>query len=190
MNIFDIFQFRSHRPTLNKQVFVEVESVDELTYFTYQIVSQGKLIYSDSVEVPERKYHVFSFLATFDLTPRAHLIVYYFKNDDIISSKIDIEIRDELQNFVKLKLSSPRVAPGDVVSINVSSNARSYIGLMGVDQSVLLLKKNVDITVASALNERELYQYQFHEKLHSEHGTYTPYYYNNYFADFRVCRPR
>lgn len=178
---------RFHRPTLNKPVFVEVQSIDVMTYFTYQIVSQGKLIHSDSVEVPERKYHVFSFLATFDLTPRAHLIVYYFKDDDIISSKIDIEIRDALQNFVKLKLSSPRVAPGDVVSIDVTSNPRSYIGLMGVDQSVLLLKKNPDVTVASAFNERELYQYQFHDKMNSEYGTYTPYYFNNYFGDFRVC---
>lgn len=177
-----------HRPTLNKPVFVEVQSVDVMTYFTYQIVSQGKLIYSDSVEVPERKYHVFSFLATFNLTPRAHLIVYYFKNDDIISSKINIEIRDELQNFVKLKLSSPQVAPGDIVHINVSSNPRSYIGLMGIDQSVLLLKKNPDITVSSALNERELYQYQFHQKVNIEYETYSPFYFNTYFNDFRVRR--
>lgn len=167
---------------------MEVESADIMTYFTYQIVSQGRLIYSDSVEVPERKYHVFSFLATFDLTPRAHIIVYYFKGEDIISSKIDIEINEELQNFVKLKISSPSVGPGDIVNIDISSNPRSYIGLMGVDQSVSLLKKNVDITVASALNQRELYQYQFHEKEKSEYGTYTPYYFDNYFSDFRVCR--
>lgn len=167
-------------------MFVEVQSIDVLTHFTYQVISQGNLIHSDSVEVPERKYHVFSFMATFDLAPKANLIVYYFKNDDIISSKIDVEIRDELRNFVKLKLSSSRAAPGDAVNISVSSNPRSYIGLMGVDQSVLLLKKNPEITVASAFNERELYQYQIHEKTSSALGNSAPYYFNNYFADFRV----
>lgn len=167
---------------------MEVESSDLLTYFTYQIIGQGKLIQSDSVEVPERHYHVFSFLATFEMAPRAHLIVYHFKNDDIISSKIDIEIRDELQNFVKLKVAASRAAPGDVVNISISSNPRSYIGLMGIDQSVLLLKKNDDITVDSAFNERELYQYQFHEKKanNGNGAPYSPYYYNNYFRDFRV----
>lgn len=177
------------KPSLNKRVFVEVQSLDVMTHFTYQIVSQGKLIYSDSVIVPERNYHVFDFLATFDLTPLAHVIVYYFNSDDLISTKIDIEIRDELENFVKLKLSDSNVAPGDAVNITVTSNPRSYVGLLGVDQSVLLLKKNADITVASAFDERELYQYQLHEKEKNERGTLSPFYFNNYFGDFRVRVP-
>lgn len=171
---------------LNRDVFVEVQSVDLLEYFTYQIVSQGKVIHSDSVSVPQRKYHVFSFLATFELLPKAHLIAYYFKNDDIVSAKVDVEIRDELQNFVKLKLSSVRAAPGDNVSIAVSTNPNSYVGLMGIDQSVLLLKKNDDLTIDAAFNERELYQYQFHEKDLQESLSNAKYFYNNYWSDFRV----
>lgn len=166
---------------------MEVQSLDVLTYFTYQVVSQGKLIHSDSVEVPKQRNHVFQFLATFDLTPKAHLIVYYFKDDDIISSKVTIEMREELQNFVKLKLWPSRVAPGKVVNITVCSNPRSYIGLVGVDQSVLLLKTNPDITVASAFNERELYQHYFHDKENSKYGSYSPFYFNDYFAHFQVA---
>lgn len=194
MELFDIerillyFFARFHRPILNKPIFVEVQSLDVLTILTYQVISQGKLIHSDSVEVPNRKYHVFQFSATFDLTPKAQLIVYYFKDNDIISSKANIEMRDELQNFVKLKLSPRRVAPGKVVNITVSSNPRSYIGLMGVDQSVLLLKTNPGITVASAFIERELYQHYFHDKEDSKYGDYSPFYFNDYFAHFRVCK--
>lgn len=173
-------------PALNKEIFVEVQSISLLTHFTYQLVSQGKLIASDSVEVPERKYHVFSFLATFELAPKAHLIVYYFKNDEIISARIDIELRDELQNFVKLKLSSAKVAPGDNVNIDVTTNPNSYVGLLGVDQSVLLLKKNAELTAEDAFNERELYQYRFHDKMTTEKQEQTPYYHNSYWNDFRV----
>lgn len=170
---------------MNKEIFVEVQSLDLLEHFTYQVISQGKLIYSDSLAVPRRNYHVFSFMATFDLLPRAHLIVYYFKNDDIVSTKIDIDIRENLNNFIKLKLSEKRVQPGDNINIDITTNPGSHVGLLGVDQSVLLLKKNTDLTVDDAWNERELYQYQFHERNTKSNG-HSPYFYNKYWNDFQV----
>lgn len=172
-----------HRPTLNKEIFVEVQSNDLLEGFTYQIISRGKIVFADSVTVPKRKYHVFKFLASFDIVPKAHIIVYYLKNDEIISSKIDLEIRDDLNNFIKLKLSSNHVRPGENISIDVSTSPKSYVGLLGIDQSVLLLKKNEDLTIDDALSEREFYQYQFHEKNVVE--PITPYY-HSYYGDFRV----
>lgn len=163
-----------------------MQSIETLDRFTYQVISQGKLIYSNSLEVPQRNYHVFSFLASFDLVPKAHLIVYYFKNDDIISTKIDIDIRDDLNNFVKLKLSNARVKPGENVHIDIATKPNSIVGLLGVDQSVLLLKKNPDLSVEDAWNERELYQYQFHERNSKLNIGHSPYFYNNYWNDFRV----
>lgn len=178
--------FHFCRPTLNKEIFVEIQSTDILKHFTYQIISQGRLIYSDSLDVPQRNYHVFNFLATFELLPTAHLIVYYFKNDDIISNKIDIDIRENLNNFIKLKLSETRVQPGDSVNIDIITKPKSRIGLLGVDQSVLLLKKNNDLSIDDAWNERELYQYQFHERNPKSSFGHSPYFYNKYWGDFQV----
>lgn len=177
-----------YRPTLNKEIFVEIQSIDILEHFTYQVISQGRLIYSDSLNVPQRNYHVFSFLATFDLFPTAHLIVYHFKNDDIISTKTDIKIRDQLNNFIKLKLSDSRVKPGDSVNITITTKPKSYVGLLGVDQSVLLLKKNNDLSIDDAWNERELYQYQFHERNSKSNEGHSPYSYNKYRGDFQSTR--
>lgn len=150
------------------------------------MISQGKLIHSNSLEVPQRNYHVFSFPATFDLVPKAHLIVYYFKGDDIISAKIDIAIREDLNNFIKLKLSSARVKPGETINIDITSKPKSLVGLLGIDQSVLLLKKNPELSIDDAWNERELYQYQFHERNAKLNMGHPPYFYNNYWNDFRV----
>lgn len=173
---------------MNKQIFVEIQSIDILQHFTYQIISQGRLIYSDSLDVPQRNYHVFSFLASFDLLPTAHLIVYYFKNDDIISTKIDIDIRENLNNFIKIKLSDTRVQPGDSINIDITTKPKSFIGLLGVDQSVLLLKKNHDLSINDAWNERELYQYQFHERNSKSNIGHSPYFYNKYWGDFQSTR--
>lgn len=136
--------------------------------------------------MPQRNYHVFNFLATFDLLPTAHLIVYYFKKSDIVSTKIDIDIRENLNNFVKLKLSETQVRPGETVNIDIASKPKSYVALLGVDQSVLLLKKNNDLNIDDAWNERELYQYQFHERNAKSTLGHSPYYYNRYWADFQV----
>lgn len=174
------------RPTLNKEIFVEIQSLDTLDRFTYHLISQGRLVHSDSLMVPQRNYHVFHFMATFDLLPTAHLIVYYFKNDDIISAKIDIDIREHLNNFIKLKLSETRVQPGENVNIDITTKPKSFVGLLGVDQSVLLLKKNNDLSIEDAWNERELYQYQFHERNSKSNLGHSPYFYNKYCSDFQV----
>lgn len=176
---------KKNRPKLNDRIFVEVMSSNLLESITYQIVSHARLLYSDSVIVPNRNYHVFSFLATFDLMPRADLIVYYFKDDDIISTKISIDMRDDLPNFVKLKLSQSDVQPGDNVQINILSKPNSYVGLLAVDQSVLLLKRNADLSVEDAWDERELFQYHFHEKCPKSTSSSNEFH-HSYWSDFQV----
>lgn len=156
-----------------------------LDSITYQVVSHARIIYADSLIVPHRNYHVFSFLATFDMMPRADLIVYYFKDDDIISSKISIDMRGELPNFVKLKLSDARVKPSESVKIDISSNEGSYVGLLAIDQSVLLLKRNTDLTIDDAWNERELFQYHHHEKI-PKPKSQTTHFHQSYWSDFQV----
>lgn len=177
----------AYRANLNDRIFVEVTSSNALDSITYQIVSQARLIYSESLAVPQRNYHVFSFLATFDVLPRADIIVYYFKDDDIISAKTTLHMRDNLSNFVKLKLSAALVRPGAHVAIDVLSTQGSYVGLLAVDQSVLLLKRNADLSIDDAWNERELFQNHFHEK-HSKPDSSRNYYHHSYYSDFQVRR--
>lgn len=151
------------RPTLNQDIFIEVQSNKEMQNFTYQIIGHGRVIYAGNVAVPDRKYHVFKFKATFDLAPKATVIVYRFKNGEIIAAKTEIPIDDDLSNFVKLKLSSAETQPGKDISIDIVTNGGSYVGLAGVDQSVLLLKKNTDLGKDEAFQEMNEYQERFHD---------------------------
>lgn len=75
------------------------------------------------------------------MVPKARLVVYYFKDGEIVSDHLDIDFGDDLQNFVKLELSALQAKPGQDIDITVSTRPNSYVGLLGVDQSVLLLKK-------------------------------------------------
>lgn len=173
-----------HSPTLNQNVFVEVQSSHLLQNFTYQVIGHGKVIYAENVAVPNRNYHVFKFKATFELVPKATLIVYRFKDGEIVATKTDVTIDDDLNNFVKLKLSTTETQPGKDVNIDIITNAESYVGLVGVDQSVLLLKKNEGLTKDDALREMEDYQNHFHSTESGPWSVEPRSYLNDYFRPF------
>ncbi|XP_055324613.1 thioester-containing protein 1 allele S1-like [Sitodiplosis mosellana] len=175
----------SKRPTLNQNVLVEVQSKRLLQNFTYQVIGRGKLIYAETVAVPNRNYHVFKFNATFDIAPKATVIVYRFKDNEIVATKTELTINDDLNNFVKLKLSTPEAQPGKDINIDVITKPESYVGLVGVDQSVLLLKNNEDLSKEQAFRELEYYQ---HSKHYTGNGPWSvePHnYINDYFRPFQ-----
>jgi len=47
---------------------------------------------------------------------------------------------------VKLSFSKTQAEPGDHISLMVNAHQGSYIGILAVDQSVLLLKSGNDVT--------------------------------------------
>lgn len=56
-----------------------------------------------------------------------------------------------------MELSSSQAKPGENLEISVSTNPNSIVGLLGVDQSVLLLKKGNDIEPSAVLDEFKKY---------------------------------
>lgn len=56
-----------------------------------------------------------------------------------------------------MKLSSEQVKPGNSMDIQVTTNPNSFVGLLGVDQSVLLLKKGNDIEASTVFQELTKY---------------------------------
>lgn len=58
---------------------------------------------------------------------------------------------------VTVELSTPEATPGQEVDITVISKPNSYIGLMGIDQSVLLLREGNDLDRTEVFSELEQY---------------------------------
>lgn len=111
------------------------------------------------------------------MVPKAQFIVHYIKDNEIISDRLEIDLGDDLQNFVsystqiyasiseinkifnlnffqvELDISTKETRPGKEVDITVISKPNSYVGLMGIDQSVLLLRKGNDLDKSQVFNE-------------------------------------
>lgn len=56
-----------------------------------------------------------------------------------------------------MNLSTNEATPGQDVDITIISKPNSYIGLLGVDQSVLLLREGNDLDKSKIFNELEEY---------------------------------
>ncbi|XP_055684023.1 thioester-containing protein 1 allele R1-like isoform X3 [Lutzomyia longipalpis] len=155
-------------PEVNREISVQVDSTEPMTHFTYQVIGRGDIIVSKTVEVPSRTSHTFKFLASFAMVPEAKLIVYFVRSDgEIVSDSQPIKFRSSFQNFVKLELDKTQAGPGDDISIVVNSKPNSFVGLLGVDQSVLLLKSGNDLSKDDIFNDLRSYQ---------EESWYNPHY--------------
>lgn len=102
MNIRWIYQIICNcSPRIDREVQVEVICTEPLDHFTYQVLGRGDIIVSRTETVPRTDNFVFNFLASFAMVPKAEVIVYYMKDGEIISDRIEIEFGEELHNSVR-----------------------------------------------------------------------------------------
>ena len=76
-------------------------------------------------------------------------------------------------------MSQSEARPSSLVNISVKSKPLSYVGLLGVDQSVLLLKSGNDIEQEMITNE--LFGYTYLDQYNNDWEEPTTY---NYYTDF------
>ncbi|XP_050425560.1 CD109 antigen-like isoform X2 [Adelges cooleyi] len=161
----------TERPTVNKDVEILVNSTEPLHYVNYQVLGRGDVIVASTVQVPTagQRTVVLRFLATYAMAPTAHVIVQFVKdNGEVVADAIDIELDGVLQNFINVDVSRDEAEPDTPVDINFEAKPNSYIGITGIDQSVLLLKSGNDITHNNVLDELRTYD-------NSESAKYLPY---------------
>ncbi|XP_026469847.1 LOW QUALITY PROTEIN: CD109 antigen-like [Ctenocephalides felis] len=162
-------------PTVNEDVAIRINSTEPMKYFSYEVLGRGDIIVAGTVAVPNgAKEHTFKFLASYAMAPTAHLIVYYVKDDgELVADSLDIDLNGELRNFVDIKLSTQEAEPGSKLDISIKAKPNSYVGLLGIDQSVLLLKSGNDLSRQAVLDElREYDQAERNPYLHGPGGPF------------------
>ncbi|KAH8378509.1 hypothetical protein KR093_011747, partial [Drosophila rubida] len=137
---------KTKSPKMGKSVTIDVKSNEPIPYFVYTIVARGDIVIAEHVEVPEgRKTHTIQFTPTFAMVPKASIYVHYVVDNELRFQERAIDIEREFENSIEI--SAPREAkPSEEVKLKVKTDADSYVGLLGVDQSVLLLKSGNDLS--------------------------------------------
>lgn len=91
----------SRRPKINDEISMEVFSTEPIDSITYLVFGKNDLIYSRTLNVPHTNFFNFKILTTIAMLPYSFVIVYAIRpNGDIMSDKLEINFKNELQNSV------------------------------------------------------------------------------------------
>ncbi|XP_017020822.1 thioester-containing protein 1 allele S1-like isoform X2 [Drosophila kikkawai] len=151
-------QINTKTPRLGERVSFDVKSNTDIPYFVYTIVARGNILISEYVDVPEGdKTYTVKFTPTFDMVPSATIYIHYVINDDLHFEEKSIEFEKEFSNSIDI--SAPVSAkPSEEVKLQVKTDPDSFVGLLGVDQSVLLLKSGNDLSRDDIFNSLNKYK--------------------------------
>ncbi|CAD6999792.1 unnamed protein product [Ceratitis capitata] len=149
---------KPEKPRLGKPVTVEVKSSEALPYFVYAIVARGNIVKAEYVDVPEgRKSQSIKFIPTFEMVPQAKLYVHYVFDNNLRFEEKTIDFEKEFENTIDIS-AQPQAKPGEEVQLQIKTDPDSFVGLLGVDQSVILLKSGNDITKDQVFNSLSNYE--------------------------------
>lgn len=127
----------------------------------YQVVARGIVVLSEQIPLPAegQTSATLTFAATNQMAPKSRLVVYAIraKNKEVLVDAIDFRVDGLFKNNVSLSIDRQSVEPGEPVRFTVRAAPDSFVGLLAVDQSVLLLKSGNDL--GKELVEQDMEEY-------------------------------
>ncbi|NXY89281.1 OVOS protein, partial [Alcedo cyanopectus] len=139
------------------------------TDFYYVVMTKGKIILSGTKQVSISGAPIDTFTITLDVTeklaPRARLLVYTLHpHGEIVADSSEIHSDVCFRNKPQLEFSEKQGLPGSKVNLHLEAAANSFCALRAVDQSVLLLRPEQELSaerVYYQLRVNDLYGYYF-----------------------------
>ncbi|KAK7133996.1 hypothetical protein R3I94_015754 [Phoxinus phoxinus] len=140
---------RDSEPQVGRPLFLTLESNFNLTKFHYLVMSRGRVVDAGTVNSSS-----FSLNTDQSWTPLACVMVYYTLPDgEIVNDALQVTFTQVLRNTVSLSWSQDRAGPADSVSLSVSAEPGSLVGILVVDKATMDSNKDNGITEAKVLEE-------------------------------------
>ncbi|XP_060078507.1 CD109 antigen-like [Ylistrum balloti] len=140
----------------------ELKSTKNMSFVDVQILSKGVLVKRKKLYVrgTKKTSKVFRVKLTQPMVPKSKLLVYYFRDGEVVSDSISIAVDGLFKNKASLKFNKARAKPNTDVTLHLKAAPGSEMHILAIDKKVLLLKKGNDITQDDVENEIQLYNDQ------------------------------
>ncbi|XP_074851267.1 ovostatin-like [Carettochelys insculpta] len=150
---------------LNKEGYGDATSVN----FYYVVMSKGKIVLSGSqqVSIKGAPSGMFFIPLSVDdkLAPIAQIMVYtVHPGGELLADSTRLQIEKCFRNQVQMQFSKNEGLPASNVSLHLEAAANSFCALRAVDESVLLLRPELELsadTVYNLLNVHAYYGYYY-----------------------------
>lgn len=146
-------------PKIDQEAILEVNATEPLDHVVVEVIGRGGIAFANTFKIPNEKSHQISFTISHRMTPRAHIVVYYIRNNnsEIVADAVNFEVPGVLRTPITVKSNINITKPGAEINIEVETKPNAFIGLLGIDESVLLLKSGNDITEKDVIDEIDKY---------------------------------
>ncbi|XP_023648198.2 alpha-2-macroglobulin isoform X2 [Paramormyrops kingsleyae] len=126
----------------------------ESLYFYYLVFSRGHLVQNGQLEIAVKEAEVNTGELTVPLrqirswAPYAQLVIYtLLPTQEIVADSYSVPIQKCLNNKVSLKFPSLQQLPGEETSLELTAHPGSLCSLRAIDQSMLLMAPEQELTV-------------------------------------------
>ncbi|MBI2854883.1 MAG: alpha-2-macroglobulin [Chloroflexi bacterium] len=137
-NFIHVEQTSEGTAALGQTIAFKVYSTKEASNFYYEVISRGKVVFSDFTRGDS-----ISFKTTPAMAPTSKLLVYQIlPNAEVAADYIPFKVDAQYPQAVKVDFSKPEARPGEDVTISVQTDGQAKVGLAAVDKSVFILAEN------------------------------------------------
>uniref|UniRef100_T1H4Z1 Alpha-2-macroglobulin bait region domain-containing protein n=1 Tax=Megaselia scalaris TaxID=36166 RepID=T1H4Z1_MEGSC len=88
------------------------------------------------------------------MAPNVKVVVFLYNKGDLKKKEVTVNFEKELENQFVID-ACDEAKPGQEVELSLKTAQNSFIGLLGLDQSVLLLKSGNDLDASNIFNKIE-----------------------------------
>jgi CD109 antigen len=115
-----------------------INSTKQASNYYYEVLSRGKVVFSDYSRSPEIEFTLTSMMA-----PTARLLVYQLlPTSEVAADYMPFAVKGDYPQKPQLALDRDEVRPGDQVAVSLQTDGESRVGLAAVDRSVFILAEN------------------------------------------------
>ncbi|XP_039770474.1 ovostatin [Ornithorhynchus anatinus] len=144
---------------LNKEGFGS--TTDSITFY-YLVMVRGEIVLHDQVtkNIRDGMSGTFSISlkVSSDLAPAAVLLVYTLHpRGEMVTDSITLQVEKCFKNKVNISFSEDQGSPGSNVTLRVTAATKSLCALRAVDQSVLLLSPESELSAQSVYNNLQVW---------------------------------
>lgn len=147
-------------PKVGDTVDIEVNGTFYISRLDYEVVARGKILKSGSLKFDkDAKYQKFPLELTQDMAPRTRIVTSYVSTcGEVVVDSLDFAVDGVFRTPVELSTSENRTKPGAPIDVTVETKPDALVGLLAIDQSVLLLKSGNDITKNQIISDLDGYE--------------------------------
>uniref|UniRef100_A0A6G1SQR0 TEP1-F n=1 Tax=Aceria tosichella TaxID=561515 RepID=A0A6G1SQR0_9ACAR len=148
---------------------VKLRSTEPMQQVTCQGFSRGDIVWalSKRAAAPDNNNNANQTEIEFDIrveprmVPQMRILCFYVRaaNKELIADSVDVDVvtNGPARNLVKLTTSREEAKPGQEVEVGVFTKPNSLVGILGLDQSVLLLKSGNDLSSKEVADDQKSY---------------------------------